>query len=524
MRTRTPMPSRSLREISSMRPLRTPISSLRSRTQRASACETDPGTAASSSVSRCSTLDPTGALPRRCVDLLAQLVARRARRRRGRAPGAARRRRRTASSLSSVTPRSRACVGAGERREAGRKRLDRHAGSGVQRRQPVGEAAAQRGGRVRQHVRVGGAVPGAADAHERLRAARARARTRRRRSRSPTAAPPSASASRSGSASSARPPRSGAPPRARRAPARARSSVVSGASTACASALALDAASSGSGCEAHSAGSLMTIRGRTRVGSTGCRRARGGAPTSSPRPTASSGPRRRALELGGDGLRGVDDAPAAERDDQVGVGRRRSSRAGRPQARRRSPSPTSWRSSAASTSCGARLRARAWSSAARSRCPRCSSAVSSVPRPKTIVRSPSRQVKGAVMGSAYAPRLRWSGCVGWMRDSDTGRTHPTTVAGDSVGRQRRLTTRGALLMNANPYFGYATAAVEKLTAWWFTVFSRQCEPTLLRAGGVKGYFLLERQRAAREVAAGDDAGALARPRSRRRARCSGSDR
>ena len=142
---------------------------------------------------------------------------------------------------------------------------------------------------------------------------------RSRRSRSPTAARPSASSSRSGARRARRRPRpSGARPRGRRASGPGTASVVAGASTAWARLLAALAASSGAGWEALSAGSLRTIAGRTRGVASGTPRAwRCSHVISAAESVVGTAARARARARGGERLGRVDDAAAAERDDEV---------------------------------------------------------------------------------------------------------------------------------------------------------------------------------------------------------------
>ena len=138
------------------------------------------------------------------------------------------------------------------------QRLHLHAGRGVERGQRLGRAPAQGDGRVGQHRGVRGAVPHAGEARQRLGEHVVQAVAggvddvaRQQGAEGERVAVVLAGASR-------------------RAASRAASTGtgeargVSGPSIAWPSALAADAASSSAGCEALRAGSLSTIRGRTR--------------------------------------------------------------------------------------------------------------------------------------------------------------------------------------------------------------------------------------------------------------------
>ena len=295
-------------------------------------------------------------------------------------------------------------------------------------------AGVERGDRVRQHRRVRLPVAGAADAHERLRHHVVQPVPGGVDRVAATAARRARAASRSDVLDVAGVGGVDQPRRLARGERRDRAGAASctGASTAWASEFAALAASSAGGCDAHSAGSLSTIAGRTRCASAARPRACGGPSSSRPRSASSGSRRRRRPGRAADRLGRVDDAPAAERDDHAR--RRRPSRSSSALSSSTSPGPTWCTAAAALDDARAHHPARARSSAARSRRGSSSGASAIRPRPKWIVRSPSCQVKPLTGGTLRHLGLTLSSLFVLRR---SGEPRAMTIhATDSPGKRR----------------------------------------------------------------------------------------
>ena len=248
-----------------------------------------------------------------------------------------------------------------------------------------------------------------ADARRAARAsARARGAGRRRSSRSCSRRAARRARARRGPGRrcAARRRRSAAPPRAPPASTTGFARGVHGPSAAWPSALSALAASSGSGCEADSAGSLTTTAGRTFVDALG--RARrlpvhaghlGARERRRDRHRARRAAARRPRAPSRRRPRGRRRAPRS--------GPRRSCRAARRRARRRARAATSMTVAGRLDDRGrAAAGALAWSAGRSPGPPSTPTASAAVPRPKRIVRSPSCQVKLRWFTPGRISRLR----------------------------------------------------------------------------------------------------------------------